>query len=112
MKLFPNFTRHHLITHTNIQLYACVLLNVASYDNYMLIYSYLTFCFFAFFYDNLTAIRCIRYIIYKVKPVCPSGLAEGPGYYARKTVQWGKRRRLAQTRFNSQATLSRLLDCV
>ena len=50
----------------NIQLYACVLLNVASYDNYMLIYSYLTFCFFLFafcffalFYDNLTAIRCI-----------------------------------------------------
>ena len=28
----------------------------------------------------------IRYIIHKVKLVCPSGLAKGPGYYARKTV--------------------------
>lgn len=28
----------------------------------------------------------IRYIIHKVKVVCPSGLAEGRGYYARKTV--------------------------
>ena len=38
----------------------CVV-NVASYDNYMLINSYLTFCFllFAFFYDNLIEIRCI-----------------------------------------------------
>ena len=38
----------------------CVV-NVASYDNYMLIYSYLTFCLFAFFYENLTAIRCISH---------------------------------------------------
>ena len=39
----------------------CVV-NVASYDNYMLINSYLTFCFllFAFFDDNLIAIRCIH----------------------------------------------------
>ena len=34
-------------------------MNVASYDNYMLINSHLTFCFFAFFYDNLIAIRCM-----------------------------------------------------
>ena len=37
-----------------------VCCDCASYDNYMLINSYLTFsfCFFAFFYDNLIAIRC------------------------------------------------------
>ena len=42
----------------------CVV-NVASYDNYMLINSYLTFCFllFAFCYDNLIAIRCISVVI-------------------------------------------------
>ena len=34
-------------------------MNVASYDNYMLINSSLTFLFFAFFYDNLIAIRCM-----------------------------------------------------
>ena len=42
----------------NIQLYARVLLNVASYDNYMLIYSYLTFCFllFAFLLFSMTTL--------------------------------------------------------
>ena len=30
-------------------------------------------------------------------------MAVGPGYYARKTVQWGKRRRRAQKRFNFHA---------
>ena len=60
----------------------CVL-NVASYDNYMLINSYLAFCclflLFAFFYDNLIAIRCnsgrravttqdrgIEYLVYQI----------------------------------------------
>ena len=37
-------------------------MNVASYDNYMLSNSYLTFCFllFSFSYDNLIAIWCIH----------------------------------------------------
>ena len=42
----------------------CVV-NVASYDNYMLINSYLALCFLllAFFYDNIIAIRCIVVLI-------------------------------------------------
>ena len=35
---------------------------------------------------GLVLSQYIRYTIHKVKVVCPSGLAVGPGYYARKTV--------------------------
>ena len=44
--------------------YSMCVVNVVSYDNYMLINSYLAFGFllfaFAFFYDNVIAIRCMQ----------------------------------------------------
>ena len=54
----------------------CVV-NIASYDNYMLINSYLTFCFFAFFYDNLIAIRCIY--VFSCLPAMPKENEGGGG---------------------------------
>ena len=61
-------------------------MNVASYDNYMLINSYLTFCFllFAFFYDNLIAIRCTYFVINRMNrssQCLKLSLFIGPGIY-------------------------------
>ena len=56
----------YLILRDSYSAISVCVVNVASYDNYMLINSYLTFCFllFSFFYDNLIAIRCIS-TVYK-----------------------------------------------